>query len=256
MSHSRYFIRISYDGTNYHGWQYQKNAHSIQQMLERAFSLILKEEVKLTGCGRTDAGVHAREFYAHFDFSKTLDSKVRKKLVFNLNGYLPQDIAISALLPVQVSANARYSAISRTYQYIITTVKDPFLQGYAYYIFGDLDPELMNRGARFLLNTHDFTSFSKVNTQTKTNLCRITEVHWDRVGDQLIFTIKANRFLRNMVRAIVGTLIELGRGKIDMKDLQRIIDGKDRSLAGDSVPACGLYLVKVEYPEEIFISEQ
>lgn len=253
MSHFRYFVRLSYDGTNYHGWQYQKNAQSIQPMLEKAFTVILKKEVKLTGCGRTDAGVHAKEFYAHFDLSLPQDTKARNKLIFNLNGYLPRDLAIQAILPVNPSANARFSAISRTYRYVITRVKDPFLYGYSYFFKGIIDIELMNRGAEMLLECHDFTSFAKVDAQTKTNLCRILEARWERTGDQLNFTIKADRFLRNMVRAITGTLLELGRGKIGLRELERVIDGKSRSLAGDSVPACGLYLVKIEYPEDIFI---
>jgi tRNA pseudouridine38-40 synthase len=255
MSNFRYFVRLMYDGTNYHGWQNQKNAFSVQELIEKGFSLIFKEKVKVTGCGRTDTGVHAKDFYLHFDLSRQLGLTERKKLVFNLNGYLPMDIAIRDILPVMPNANSRFSAISRTYQYVITTFKDPFADGYAWYLYSDLDTGLMNRGARLLLKTHDFTSFSKVNTQSATNLCKVSEAHCERVGENLIFTIRADRFLRNMVRAIVGTLIALGRKKISLKDLQRIIDGKDRSLAWDSVPACGLYLVKVEYPEEIFLIE-
>jgi tRNA pseudouridine38-40 synthase len=215
--------------------------------------MILREEVKLTGAGRTDTGVHAREYYAHFDLQKELSPEEREKFRYNLNGFLPPDIVIFDVLPVADTAHARFSAVARTYQYFITLKKDPFLRNYAWHQYGNYDLELMNRGAEMLKRTVDFTSFSKVDTDTKTNNCKVTEAFWKQEGDLLVFTITADRFLRNMVRAVVGTLIEIGRGKLDLDGLQRIIDGKDRSLAGESVPACGLHLVKIGYPEKIFL---
>jgi tRNA pseudouridine38-40 synthase len=250
---SRYFVKLAFDGTAYHGWQKQKNAPSIQQLLNDAFSMILREPVKLTGAGRTDTGVHAWEFYAHFDLEEELSDARREKLVFKLNSYLPEDVVIFGIFRVKPDANARFSATTRTYKYVISTFKNPFLKGFSYYHYGKLDIDLMNKAAAILLETEDFTSFSKVDTDTKTNICKVYQAEWETAGDELVFTITANRFLRNMVRAIVGTLLEAGKGRIGPEDFKRIIGSKNRSDAGDSVPAGGLYLAHIEYPEEIFL---
>lgn len=252
MGLNRYFIRLAFNGTAYHGWQIQKNANTVQQSLTDALSILLREPIGLTGAGRTDAGVHAWDYWAHFDLEDQLDESSRNNLVFKLNGFLPGDIVIYDILPVKPGANTRFSAISRTYRYVISSLKNPFLAGYAYYLYGTLNVDLMNEGAGILLETKDFTSFSKVNTDTKTNICSVTYAGWEKEGDELIFTIKANRFLRNMVRAIVGTLLELGRERITLEDFRQVIAGKNRSDAGGSVPACGLFLANVEYPEDIF----
>jgi tRNA pseudouridine38-40 synthase len=214
--------------------------------------LIWKKEVTLTGAGRTDAGVHAAEYYAHFDLSENIPQVSLDKFVFKLNSYLSPEMAIQRIFPVTPSLQARFSATSRTYKYYVSRFKSPFRKDYSYFVFGDLNVALMNEGARLIMETDDFTSFSKVGTDTKTNLCRVTSAHWEYEGDELVFTITANRFLRNMVRAIVGTLLNLGRHKIDLDDLLRIIGSQNRCDAGDSAPARGLHLVKIEYPEGAF----
>jgi len=248
---ARYFLRLAYDGTRYHGWQIQKNAITVQQVLNDACSMVLREEIQLTGCGRTDAGVHAREFFAHFNLTRELDNGECRDIVYHLNGFLERDIVLFDLFRVSQEAHARFSASARTYQYIITRRKDPFLVNYSYFYVGQLDVDLMNRGADFLLSISDFTSFSKVDTDTKTNLCSLSSCRWEQSDDQLIFTIRADRFLRNMVRAIVGTLLEMGRGKITFNEFRQIVERKNRSDAGESVPAAGLFLVSVEYPSDI-----
>jgi len=249
----RYFLRLSFNGESFHGWQSQHNALSIQSTLREALTVILREPVEVTGAGRTDAGVHAREFYAHFDHAAELSISERSELIFHLNGFLPDAISIQEILPVRGDAHARFSARSRTYQYFITQKKDPFQQSFSWYYPGKLDVELMNRGAEILKNNLDFTSFAKLPKETKTNICHLEYAKWEEKEHLLIFTITADRFLRNMVRAIVGTLVELGRGKIDLEDLDRIILSKDRRAAGYSVPANGLFLVSINYPEEIFL---
>lgn len=249
----RYFIKLAFDGTRYHGWQIQRNAQTLQQVLGEACSMILREPVKLTGCGRTDAGVHAREFYAHFEILRQIDQQESKKLVYQLNGFLENDIVVYDIFPVKPRIHARFSATARTYQYVITRIKDPFQVSYTYYLFVNLDVESMNKGAKFLLSVSDFTSFSKVNADTKTNICRITHAKWEQHGDKLVFTIRADRFLRNMVRAIVGTLLGLGTGKITFDEFRQIVAGKNRSGAGESVPASGLFLTEVEYPAGIIL---
>jgi tRNA pseudouridine38-40 synthase len=249
---NRYFIKLSFLGTNYHGWQKQENANSVQCVLADALSVVLKEKIEVTGAGRTDAGVHAKEFFAHFD-TRCLDEKQRMDLVFHLNGYLPYDIAIREIIPVRSGAHSRFSAVSRTYQYILAQKKDPFYDGLAFYYSFPLDIEKMNEGAAILKLNNDFTSFAKVNSDSRTNICMITDIFWKINGDLLVFTITANRFLRNMVRAIVGTLIDLGRNRIQLSDLEEIILSKNRSAAGYSVPACGLYLTSVVYPEDIVL---
>ena len=253
MSHNRYFIRLAYDGSQFHGWQRQPNGITIQQTLEEAMSMMLRSPILLTGAGRTDTGVHADEFFAHFDLAEQLSKSECEKLVFRLNGYLGGAIALFEILPVKEDAHARFSAMSRTYRYCISRVKNPFRVNYTHYIYGDIDHVRMNLGTELIMSYNDFTSFSKVDTDTKTNICRISVAHWVEEGRELVFTIMADRFLRNMVRAIVGTLLELGTGKISMDDLKEIIESKNRSNAGDSVPGKGLTLYRIVYPEEIFL---
>ena len=243
----RYFVQLSYDGTNYHGWQIQHNARTVQQTLTDAFSMMLKSPVRLTGCGRTDTGVHATMYYAHFDLDRALSADQCAKLTFKLNRYLDHDIAIHRIFPVGPDAHSRFSATRRTYKYVITKQKDPFLVNRAYYRYGLIDIGIMNRAADWLKSVDDFTSFSKVDSDTKTNLCRIVKAGWKEEGSTLVFTITADRFLRNMVRAIVGTLIDLGTGRITLAQFKKITLAKDRCQAGDSVPACGLYLTDVRY---------
>lgn len=241
---SRYFITFSYDGTAYHGWQIQPHSISVQEHLQKALSTLLRQTIEVVGAGRTDTGVHARKMVAHFDFGE-LDCS---QLVYKLNKMLPKDIAVYKVEQVSEDMHARFSAKSRTYHYFLHLSKDPFLRAYSWQMYGDLDFDLMNKAALVLMEYRDFTSFSKVNTDTKTNDCTITEAHWDRVGDnQWRFTISANRFLRNMVRAIVGTLVEVGRGKLTIEQLRQVIEAKDRCRAGDSVPGNALFLVEVLY---------
>lgn len=243
----RYLIQLAYNGSNYHGWQIQENAHSVQAELTEKLSILLKESIQLTGCGRTDTGVHASDYYAHFDIEnikwKTID------LVYKLNSFLPSDIVIYGISEVSDKYNSRFSAISRTYKYYINKVKNPFKEGTSYYYNGELNVEEMNRACLYLFDYIDFTSFSKLHTQTATNNCKIEYARFDNFENELVFTITADRFLRNMVRAIVGTLLEIGKGKLDAADMKRIIEAKDRSAAGFSVPAHGLFLEKVIYPK-------
>lgn len=252
MSNTRYFVELAYDGTNYHGWQRQPNGSSVQQTLEESFSLILRENILLTGAGRTDSGVHASQYFAHFDTDHPVALEMADKLVFKLNSLLPPDIAIKKIFPVAPGLHARFSAVSRTYKYYITRVKNPFRVPYTCYLYGSFDVDLMNKGSRMMMECEDFTSFSKVDTDTRTNICKVTRATWEWEGDELVFTITANRFLRNMVRAIVGTMIILGRNKMDLTDLERIISAKNRSDAGDSVAASGLHLEKIDYPPDSF----
>lgn len=241
---SRYFITFSYDGTAYHGWQIQPHSISVQEELQKALSTLLRQSIEVVGAGRTDTGVHARKMVAHFDFGQ-LDCD---QLVYKLNKMLPKDIAVHKVEQVADDMHARFSAKSRTYHYFLHLSKDPFLRAYSWQMYGNLDFDLMNKAAMVLMEYRDFTSFSKVKTDTKTNDCTITEAHWDRVGDnQWRFTITANRFLRNMVRAIVGTLVEVGRGRMTIEQLRHVIEAKDRCRAGDSVPGNALFLVEVLY---------
>lgn len=244
----RYFITLSYDGTRYHGWQIQPNGDSIQQRLQEALSTLLRRPIEVVGAGRTDTGVHARMMVAHFEADPLPTTSNERDLAYKLNKLLPQDIAVQGIRPVADDMHARFSATSRTYHYFIHTCKDPFLRDYSWKVPYKLDFERMNQAAQVILEYSDFTSFSKVNTDTKTNLCDIKEAHWDEVAPgQWRFTITANRFLRNMVRAIVGTLVEVGRGKISIEDVRRIIEAKDRCCAGESVPGKALFLVDIKY---------
>lgn len=251
---NRYFIQLSYKGTNYHGWQIQPNAISVQEILTKAFSTILREEIEITGAGRTDTGVHASYFIAHFDSEKE-NLNLDKKLIFKLNSYLPKDIAIYKILAVHPEAHARFDANSRTYYYYIHQQKDPFLLETSYYLPQKLDIDLMNKACELLFQFNDFTSFSKLHTDVKTNNCIIKKAFWTQDYYKLKFTITADRFLRNMVRAIVGTLIDIGKKKITLEDFIQIIENKNRSDAGISVPAQGLFLANITYHKNIFISQ-
>ena len=245
---SRFFIELKYDGTNYHGWQIQNNASSVQEEINKAFSTILQENIEVVGAGRTDAGVHAHQLYAHFDIEKVFDIE---KTLFKVNKFLAEDISCTAITKVNAEAHARFAATARTYEYWITPTKNPFLQKKAYYLPYSLNLELMNEAAKELLKHTDFSCFSRSNTDTFTNDCDITFANWERKNDCLVFTITANRFLRNMVRAIVGTLLEIGQQKIDINELTTIITSKNRGNAGTSAPAHGLYLTEVKYPKEV-----
>lgn len=251
MSVNRYFIDLAYNGTAYHGWQRQPNALSVQELSEEALSKLLRERISIVGAGRTDAGVHARQMFAHFDLITTI--KDEKELVFLLNGFLPGDITVKSINRVHPTAHARFDATSRSYEYHVATRKDPFNAPFHYYLKNKPDIDLMNEAAKFLLSYEDFQCFSRSNTDVKTFLCNITSAEWNVEGSSLVFSINANRFLRNMVRAIVGTLIEIGLKKRKVEDMERVIKSKDRSQAGFSVPAHGLFLTDIQYPSNIFI---
>ena len=241
----RYFIELAYQGTNYHGWQRQPDAVSVQEVLENALSTKLQEKIVLMGAGRTDTGVHASFFVAHFDCSKEIDEKTT---VYGLNNLVGKDIAIHQIIKVDSAAHARFDAISRTYEYRISRTRNPFLRETSTFFNKEIDIELMNQAGNILLEFTDFTSFSKLHTDTKTNNCKVTEAFWEEKDELLVFTISADRFLRNMVRAIVGTLLEVGQKKINLADFRNIIEEKNRSKAGKSALAEGLFLTKIEYP--------
>ena len=246
----RYFVFFSYNGTSYHGWQYQPNASSVQECMESAFRTLLRQPVTLTAAGRTDTGVHARLMAAHFDLENLLDAHELQDLAFRLNGYLPDSISVERIAPVVPTAHARFDAISRTYEYWVTDVKNPFTQHLITYTRFHLDYDLMNRAAELLLHTDDFASFCKAHSDNKTNLCTVSEARWMTMEDgTLVFRITANRFLRNMVRAVVGTLIEVGKGKMDIGDFRQVLLSGKRTEAGESVPAKGLFLEEITYPE-------
>lgn len=247
----RYFIYLEFDGSAYSGWQIQPHSPSVQQTLEEALALFLRQNVSVTGAGRTDAGVHASEMVAHFDLDEPQDCGwMRGKL----NGILPQDIAVHRIVPVKAYAHARFDATARTYKYYVTLNKSAFSRNYSWFLPNEPDFEMMNRAAEILMKTVDFTSFSKLHTDTRTNDCHVTEAGWEMLPDgRWVFTITADRFLRNMVRAIVGTLMEVGRGRLTIDGFQRIIDSKDRCSAGDSAPAQGLFLYKIVYPDNLFV---
>lgn len=248
----RYFIEIAYNGTNYCGWQTQPNAIAVQEVLENTMSTLLRRDIKVVGAGRTDAGVHAKQLFAHFDFEEIEDLS---EAVFRLNSFLSEDISIKNIIPVLPDAHARFSAIEREYEYIISLKKDPFSMGFAYQSYLIPDIQSMNEAANTLLNYHDFQCFSRSKTDVKTYYCRIRKAIWVRKNDQLIFTISADRFLRNMVRAIVGTLLNVGFGKTTLEEFHDLVKAKNRVNAGASVPAHGLYLTKVSYPREIFLNK-
>lgn len=241
----RYFIRLSYFGKNYHGWQSQPDAISVQEELTKALSILLGKETEILGAGRTDSGVHAKDMYAHFDFDTTIDTT---NLVKRLNSFLPKDITVFSVFEVADQAHARFDATKRTYQYKIHLQKDAFKNDFSWYLHTELDVDLMNKACAILFKHIDFQCFSKSNTDVFTYNCKISEAYWTRQQHDLVFTITADRFLRNMVRAIVGTLIGIGQHKISLEDFEEIIKSKNRSKAGFSVPARGLYLAKVSYP--------
>jgi tRNA pseudouridine38-40 synthase len=248
VSSKRYFIEISYNGTSFHGWQIQPNALTVQASLDKALSIYFREEIVTLGCGRTDAGVHATQFFAHFDVMQVEEEKV-VKAVQGINSLLPYAVAVRQIFAVSDTAHARFDATARAYQYHIHFTKDPFKLDRSWLFKGSLDVIEMNKAAALLPGFTDFSCFSKANTQTFTNNCKIEHAYFTREGDgSLVFNIMADRFLRNMVRAIVGTLILVGKGEIKVADVVKIIESKNRSKAGQSVPACGLYLVKVAYP--------
>jgi tRNA pseudouridine38-40 synthase len=251
---TRYFIFLSYKGTSYHGWQLQPNSVTVQKIIDNALSVVLGEDIRTTGAGRTDAGVHALLFCAHFD-SLSDELPDRNDLVFRLNRFLPEDISVKSIRKVLPDSSARYSAVSRTYKYYISRIKDPFLNGTSWYLHGEMNIDMMNEACMILFRHSDFTSFSKLHSGSGTNICKIYEARWDMEENQLVFSIKADRFLRNMVRAIVGTMVDIGFGKINPDKFEKIILERDRCSAGTSAPARGLFLFDIEYPPEIFIRD-
>ncbi len=247
----RYFIQLAYKGTRYHGWQIQQNANSVQSELDIALSTVFEEKIETSGCGRTDTGVHARDFFAHFDSKRT--DLVHPDLIYKLNKFLPKDIAVFGINKVIQTAHSRYDAVERTYKYYISQKKDPFNFETSYYLHGSLDMEMMNKAALLLFDYSDFSSFCKTGTQLKTNICKISRADWEKNNSMFLFTITADRFLRNMVRAIVGTMLDVGKNKLSLDGFKKIIEDKDRSGAGFSVPACGLFLDKITYPEDLML---
>lgn len=248
----RYFIEFSYNGKAYHGWQNQPNAISVQQVLEEALSKILRSKISVMGAGRTDAGVHASQMFAHFDIETGFDIE---NTVFKLNCFLPEDIAVQKIFGTKANSHARFNALSRTYEYRISPQKNVFAIDFAYHAYFPLDIHKMNAASEILLEYNDFQCFSKSNTDVKTYHCTIKSAQWEQKDDLLIFTITADRFLRNMVRAIVGTMIEIGMGKMEVEQLHDIIKSKNRSEAGYSVPAQGLFLTKIVYPDTIKLQD-
>ncbi|MDN5203323.1 tRNA pseudouridine(38-40) synthase TruA [Fulvivirgaceae bacterium BMA10] len=247
----RLFFEIAYKGTNYHGWQVQKNAVTVQGVMHEALQTIFRKEIETIGSGRTDTGVHASQQYLHADLDKEIDFQ---KLRFKLNSLLPKDICIRSIRQVKSEASARFDAISRSYEYHIHQAKDPFLLETSYYFTKELNISLMNETSEILLGQHDFQCFSKVKTEVNNFICDIKRAEWVNEGNErLIFHISANRFLRGMVRAIVGTLLDIGTGKINLEDFEQIIASKDRKKAGRAAPAQGLFLTEIIYPDEIFL---
>ena len=255
----RYFAELAFDGTHYHGWQIQQNAVSVQEVFNKALQVLLRQPIETVGCGRTDTGVHAKQLFVHFDVEREIESEERRvmnhepstinhQLKASLNALLPKDIAVKNIIPVAADAHARFDATLRAYEYHIHFSKDPFKQNYSWQLRDFPDVGLMNQAANIIKEYRDFSCFSKSNTQVKTNFCVIKEAFWLEQEDGLVFHISADRFLRNMVRAIVGTLIAVGKKEIEPETVRTIIESKNRSNAGVSVPACGLYLTKVVYP--------
>ena len=247
----RYFLELSYSGKAYCGWQVQPGDPSVQQAVQQALSTLLRHETVVVGAGRTDTGVHASFYVAHFDAERAVDDPSR--FCYHWNAVLPDDIAVSALRRVRDDAHARFDAVQREYKYYVALRKDPFRRDTAFRYALPLDTERMNEAAALLVGCGDFTSFAKLHSNNKTNVCRVDRAQWDREGDLLVFTIAADRFLRNMVRAIVGTLLDVGRGKMSPEDMRAVIDGRSRSLSGCSAPAHGLFLTDVKYPDGIYV---
>lgn len=245
----RYFIYLSYDGTAYHGWQVQPNGISVQEEMQKALSTLLRQDIEIVGAGRTDAGVHARVMVAHFDFEQALDVA---QLAYKLNRILPKDISVSKVMAVSADMHARFSAVKRTYHYYIHLHKDPFHRFYSCELHYELDFSLMNEAAAYLLECNDFAAFCKVHTDVKTTICKVTEARWiDDGGGCWHFVISADRFLRNMVRAVVGTLIDVGRHRLTLEQFKAVVEGKNRSNAGESMPGNALFLEDVKYPFDV-----
>ena len=244
----RYFIELAYNGTNYHGWQIQPDVITVQEVLENALSILLREKIQVMGAGRTDTGVHAKQLFAHFDI-EVIESI--SDLIFKLNSFLPKDISIQNIFPVKEDAHARFDALEREYEYLISLQKNPFSDDFTHFIHHQPNIDIMNAAANVLLSYKDFQCFSRSNTDVKTYNCDVKEAYWKVENSQLIFTIKADRFLRNMVRAIVGTLLDIGFEKTSMLQFHEILKSKDRGKAGSSAPAKGLYLTKIVYPEQL-----
>ncbi|RYU87266.1 tRNA pseudouridine(38-40) synthase TruA [Mucilaginibacter terrigena] len=242
----RYFIELSYDGTSYHGWQAQPNAITVQEVLDKALATLLRQPIETVGCGRTDTGVHAKEYFAHIDI-QSMDHRPSTMDKRSLNALLPHSIAIKNIIPIHADAHARFDATLRSYEYHIHFEKHPFLHGYSWLLRDKPDLDLMNRAAAIVMEYTDFSCFSKSNTQVKTNNCKIAKAQWVETQNGIVFQISADRFLRNMVRAIVGTMMMVGKGEISPEEVRGIIESKNRSKAGMSVPACGLYLTEVKY---------
>ncbi len=247
----RYFLYLAYDGAAYHGWQVQPNGITVQSCIEKAMQMLLRQPTPITGAGRTDAGVNARLMVAHFDTIEPLPDPAT--FADRLNRVLPPDIAIDRCVPVTAEAHARFDALTRTYKYYAIDHKSPFAERYAWRYRGRLDFDAMNKAGQRLCQYSDFTSFSKLHTDVKTNICHVTEARWDAEGEGMTFTITADRFLRNMVRAVVGTLVEVGRGKMSLNDFCRVIEAKDRCQAGTSMPGNALFLHDITYPDELFL---
>lgn len=243
----RYFIEIAYNGTAYHGWQVQKNASSVQEVLNKALSTICRQSIDTTGCGRTDTGVHARQLFAHFDAlpNKEITSP---RFLLSLNSLLPYDISAKRIFEVKPDAHARFDAVKRSYEYHLHFFKDPFKTNLSWHVRDIPDLDAMNKAAELLKEYTDFSCFSKSNTQTFTNNCQISRAEWVTNETGMVFHISADRFLRNMVRAIVGTLMRIGKHEMKPEEIRHVIESKSRSNAGESVPACGLYLTEIEYP--------
>jgi len=240
----RYFIEFSYNGKNYFGYQIQPKDISVQEELEKALSTILREKIKTTGAGRTDTGVHAKKMFAHFETGQAVNDQLTHKM----NSFLPSDISIKRIFPVKDDFHARFDATFRTYEYYISLEKNPFTEDSAWQMWRrNIDINKMNEACKVLFEYEDFTSFAKLHTDNKTNLCKIYKAEWEQNGSELKFTVSANRFLRNMVRAIVGTMVEVGSGKIQPEDVRKVIENKNRNSAGTSAPAHGLFLVDVGY---------
>jgi tRNA pseudouridine38-40 synthase len=253
MEKHRYFLQLSYKGTNYHGWQSQNNSITVQDILNEVFSKKLSEQIQITGAGRTDTGVHASFYMAHLDSIKqNLDSK--KTLINSINSFLPPDISLHKMMKVKNDAHSRFDAISRTYKYFITTSKNPFLSETTLYYYGKLGMNKMNETCKILMEYNDFESFCKLHSDSDTFICKIKEAKWTRKKDQIIFTITADRFLRNMVRSIVGTMLDAGKNRTSPDEFRKIIESHNRSEAGISAPAKGLFLTDIKYPKEIFLS--
>jgi tRNA pseudouridine38-40 synthase len=246
----RFFFEITYSGKHYHGWQSQVNAVGVQQVVEETLCKLLREKISVVGSGRTDTGVHCAQQFFHVDIETLFD---RDTLIIRLNSFLPNDIAIRSIQPVKPGASARYDAIERTYEYHITRTKDPLRTGMAFYFFKPIDLPTLKQATALLIGTHDFECFSKVKTDVNHFRCDLHQAQWNQKGDLLVFIVSANRFLRGMVRAMVGTLLEVGTGKIDVDQFKSILKSKDRRKAGMNVPPEGLFLMRVKYPKSVFI---